>query len=404
MIGNVGCDLCQFWLIACSAYGLLFFALASVNVSQAKWSSPCPSTAKDGSECDAQSIACQATTCTDQMFLYSDNSELPEGTYIAASLTAVLQLADYLDAHPTVNVANLLISDSTIEDLATDFGYEDTGAYSLFNSPIRYNGQVLEEQEAINRNISQNFRQTILDLDAVSARIMTRVAHSLESLAYLNYIRIWDDSWYTNVTDNRTRNVLDRDFPRLTHLTLRDPWWRFQDLPGQRTFFRPLPSLTHLHVVSGNYPSLSVVRQSAPNVTHIRFSGNLPAEYSPKRMFLAQWTRPLIDGFFRSANSPILIAQANLNPMLNREMECGNPGIQHKCELSRLARNSDLHLKLAPEEDFDQYGVSYSASRLFPLSRAIAEFEDRSSGGEGEWAIPSKNETEYYTQSFFFCG
>ncbi|KAJ7665206.1 hypothetical protein DFH06DRAFT_1186769, partial [Mycena polygramma] len=341
-------------------------------------------------ECDAKS---PQASCRNQTLLYSGNSELPEGTFIAASLTGALQLADYLDAHPTVNVTHLLISDSSMEDLATDFGYGVTNYDFLNFDP---------SNRAINKNISQSLEQVIIDLDTVSSRIMKRTS-SLESLVYLTYIRIWDFG-HSNVTDNRTRNVLDHDFPRLTHLTLRDTRWRFQDLPRRQTFFPALPSLTHLHVVSRNYPPLSTLRRSAPNATHVRFSGNLPKEYAPRQMFLVQWTKSFVGGLFKSANSPILIAQADFNPMLDPAAECATPGLQHYCTLSRLARNSELRLSLPAREDYDKYGETYDLSRLFPLSRAITEFEDRILGGEGEWAIPSKNETmEYATSSLRFC-
>jgi hypothetical protein len=61
-----------------------------------------------------------------------------------------------------------------------------------------------------------------------------------------------------------------------------------------------------------------------------------------------------------------------------------------------------MHLGLPPLEDFGKYGDTYESSRLFPLSRAIAEFEDRLLGGEGEWAVPSKNDTLDYS-SLRYC-
>ncbi|KAJ6601332.1 hypothetical protein DFH09DRAFT_1302617 [Mycena vulgaris] len=204
------------------------------------------------------------------------NSDLPEGTYITASLASALLFADYPDTHPDVNVTNLLISDSTIEDLATDFGYGDTDFDIDFDPPSQ--GMLVHETvdyTPINLNISRHLTQTILDLDDVTARIMDRVAPSLESFAFLNYIRIWGEYGRKDVPDNCTRTVLDRDFPRLAHLTLRDQQWRFQNLPGRRAFFRSLPSLTRLHVMTSFFPPLSVVRKSVPNATHIRFSGNL---------------------------------------------------------------------------------------------------------------------------------
>ncbi|KAJ7729262.1 hypothetical protein DFH07DRAFT_782005 [Mycena maculata] len=227
-----------------------------------------------------------------------DNSDLPEGTYITASLPGALQLVEHLEAHP-----------------------ESRPGHRFSN--------VSE---------SPNLIQTILDLDAVSSRILEHV---------------WDEP---AVPDTRSRNVLDRDFPRLTHLTLRGPQWKFDNLPGEQTFLRSVHSLTHLHVVSDFFPPLSVVRKPVPNATHVRLSGDLPVEFPT--------THPLIELVGRSG-----------------------PGIQYDCWLARLARNRDLHLSLPANKDFNQYGVTYESSRLFPLSRAITEFEDRIRGGEREWAV-----------------
>ncbi|KAJ7805150.1 hypothetical protein B0H14DRAFT_2881159 [Mycena olivaceomarginata] len=359
-------------MISPKIYSVLFLALA-VNLGQANLLDSC----SPAPECNATTpVACRATSCPNHTFFSPANSELSEGTYIAASLAGALQLMSYLDAHPTINVTNLLISDSTIEDLATDFGYGET-RYEFLDRDKK-TGKPKVDNRPINRNISRTLRQTILDLDAVSSRIMDRTP------------------------DNRIRNVLDRDFPRLTHLTLRDREWSFQNLPGRRTFLRSVPSLTHLHVVSNPYPRtetlLPVVRQSVPNATHIRFSGNFPKEFSKTPMFLVQWARALVDGFARST-PPIVIVQPDFSPDLHRGRKCGNPGIEYDCLLSRLARNNDMHLGLPPPEDFGKYGDTYESSRLFPLSRAIAEFEDRLLGGEGEWAVPSKNDTLEYAQS-----
>ncbi|KAJ7292785.1 hypothetical protein C8J57DRAFT_6880 [Mycena rebaudengoi] len=357
--------------------------------------------------CDAPNttaVACYVLKFPNQTFFSPANSGLPQGTYIAASLAGAHQLAEYLDTHPNVTVTNLLLSDSTIQDLATDFGYEDT--YRDFRDLDwdRFEER-LDAAMPVNRNISRDLEQTILDFDAVSSRIMDGVAPTLESLSYLTYIRIWDDDGYLplNYTDNRVFTVLNRDFPRLTHLTLRDPRWKVQNLPGTRQPFRSLPALTHLHLVTNSFPSLSVLRRFVPSAAYIRLSGTLPQEFSSKLHFTVQWAKSLIDGFSRRANSPIVIAQPQFSPMRGRGVMCGNPGIEHSCLLARLARNRNIHLSLPAREDYDRYAASYGGSRLFPFSRAITEFEDRlSGGGPGEWAIPEIN-TEYSKQSLAWC-
>lgn len=47
-----------------------------------------------------------------------------------------------------------------------------------------------------------------------------------------------------------------------------------------------------------------------------------------------------------------------------------------------------LHLRLPIEEDYCKY--SYF-NGLFPVGRAITEYEDQARGGEGEWAVPPKD-------------
>jgi hypothetical protein len=262
--------------------------VASVHLRRANSCRPFgPSFETSGCDPTATPVACHAIACTNQTLFTPSNSDLPEGTYIAASLTGVLQLAEHLESYPNVTVTDLLLSDSTIEDLATDFGYGD----DFFDL---YHAQKLVDYAPLNSNISQSLRQTILELDVALGRIMDRVAPSLESFSYVNYIRIWGEHGRVDVPDSRTRTVLDREFPRLTHLTLRDQQWRFQNLAGEQTFFRALPSLSHLHILSNKFPPLSTIRQSVPNATHIRLSGNLPGEFVAAPMFLVRWVRSLI--------------------------------------------------------------------------------------------------------------
>ncbi|KAJ7662654.1 hypothetical protein DFH06DRAFT_1190563 [Mycena polygramma] len=52
-----------------------------------------------------------------------EDSGLPAETYIATGLSGVAQLADYLDSHSNRTMRNLLISDSTIQDVDTRHGF-----------------------------------------------------------------------------------------------------------------------------------------------------------------------------------------------------------------------------------------------------------------------------------------
>ena len=75
------------------------------------------------------------------------------------------------------------------------------------------------------------------------------------------------------------------------------------------------------------------------------------------------------------------------------------PILVHRIRRSAtLAQHTpNIHLLLPDEEDYNQYAATYETSRLFPLRRAIAEFEDRViDGEEGEWALPSPEGQQRY--------
>ncbi|KAF7307420.1 hypothetical protein MIND_00536400 [Mycena indigotica] len=340
-------------------------------------------------------------------FLTPNNSELPGGTYIAINSTGITQLADYLDNHPDAFIKNLLLSDSTFEDLANDFGYFDT-SYDRLNPPDEARWEKYRRMHAANQELSQTLRQHALDLEQRVKRIIDRVAPTLESLVLLNYLRL-DEGQFYNWDDNRTRTALDHNFPQLTHLTIRDYHWDFKPLPGQRwRFFPPLPSVTHLHIVadanafSGRYPSSSTLRRLVPNGQRIRLSGYPAKEFHPKLWKVVRWSRQIFQAILDWNPRKTIIVQPNYSP---RGGYCGNPGIQHGCMLAQLAWNPAIRVLLPHEEDYNHYGVSYAAARLFSLRRALAEFEGRLvDGGEGEWDIPSLDETsEQRRSSLRYC-
>ncbi|KAJ7757474.1 hypothetical protein B0H16DRAFT_1536780, partial [Mycena metata] len=314
------------WLILPSV-SILFALAGAAHVGHGALE-PCHAPENDGLQYNA---TYQVAICANQTLFTPATTELPEGTYIALGLKGTRELAEYLDVYPELKITNLLLSDSTVEDLAVDFGYKDS--YIDFMDDLDYTRVDRETQleyDAINKNISRDLQQTILDLDTLSSRIMDQVAPSLETLAFLNYITTPGEYYYPELTthDNRTRNVLNRDFPRLTHLTLRDRRWQFQTLEGRSTFFPPLPALTHLHILTGRYvPAMSVVRQAMPNATHILFSANYAVEFSAKLMFLVKWAQSVMRILVGSAKSPTILVQPNHNPVFRRGMGCGNPGV-----------------------------------------------------------------------------
>jgi hypothetical protein len=61
------------------------------------------------------------------------------------------------------------------------------------------------------------------------------------------------------------------------------------------------------------------------------------------------------------------------------------PGKQYRQLFRWLSDDPSVHLRLVVEEDFCKYSFF---NGLFPVGRAVEEFEDHLHGGEGEWTIP----------------
>ncbi|KAJ7134878.1 hypothetical protein C8R44DRAFT_977361 [Mycena epipterygia] len=322
-------------------------------------------------------LPCAALGDEAQVFLSTDSpSDLPEGTYIAIGFPAILELAAYLDFHPDTPVTRLLLADSTVRDLDSNFGVVTCGGPEP-------EGLLTDEQEDFLADLNYNNakadrrrKRTIRDITAPLTRILERVGPSLESFSYLLYLSAGEEE------EDRRLSVLDRPFPSLRHFTFRNGG----DRPFSLMEFAPhAPVLSHLHVVMEPVQSLVALHDGFPHLSHLRMTGlnfdfELPDELKPDPTNFSP-DFPLIPG------NITVIVQPGFDSLFHGG-GASIPARQYKQLFRRLVDDPSLHLLLPIEEDYCKY--SYF-NGLFPVGRAIADFEDQARGGEGEWAVPPED-------------
>ncbi|KAJ6620677.1 hypothetical protein B0H10DRAFT_2021395 [Mycena sp. CBHHK59/15] len=292
---------------------------------------------------------------------------LPDRTFITIGQVALRDLADFLDITPNAHVSRLLLSDVDLNVLPPT------------NSEV--------DQHAVLPQIATRERscETIAEL---TGHILNHTHSSLSALSYLTY--------ECDPADTLT-STLQRQLPNLTELTVRAAdIWRYTDVLLEQR------SLTHLHCAADQFsykwqpPSLGSVLQQLPNLTHFRVSGpqgrgEVPAlDRSPPSIGiglvegLAAWVRQTV---FDPSLVPInftLIVRPGPHP--GYDAECGFTSVQYNRFVEWLAARSDVHLRQISDAARD-YGTGYAdQDAVFPVDRAVAEFVDRSRGGEGEWA------------------
>lgn len=243
-------------------------------------SQPCSSSMMDlTSECSPRK--------SNHTFFSSEQGNLPQGTYILPGCQSVIQFAEYLEARPELLVTHLLISDSTILDQDTNYGYRatnvsgsdyDNDAY-FYGAPHKppltdQEEDELEDVRHHNAKLGLKLNRCARDASAATGRILDRVAPSLKVLSHLTYMDQWPDV--------QLASLLAHDYPRLTHLTHRRV--SGQAPSALQSLFLHLPALTHLHLVSYyESPNLTSFRQSSPSLTHVRLTGgSLPLELNPR--------------------------------------------------------------------------------------------------------------------------
>ncbi|KAJ6614178.1 hypothetical protein B0H10DRAFT_2046298 [Mycena sp. CBHHK59/15] len=177
-----------------------------------------------------------------------------------------------------------------------------------------------------------------------------------------------------------------RQLPNLTELTVRAAdIWRYTDVLLEQR------SLTHLHCAADQFsykwkpPSLGSVLQQLPNLTHFRVSGpqgrgEVPAlDRSPPSIGIG-----LVEGLAAWVRQTVF-DPSTARPHPGYDAECGFTSVQYNRFVEWLAARSDVHLRQISDAARD-YGTGYAdQDAVFPVDRAVAEFVDRSRGGEGEW-------------------
>jgi len=236
---------------------------------------------------------------------------LPEGTFMATGLEAIEHLDEFLQQHPDILVKRLFLSDSSYEDVETNFGHVEVVNPPQVNLPPVYdaasirqrrNNLFLDTPEEVYWTRYQNERRErernrdIRDLQPVLDTLLTRAGPDVESLAVAFYY----DSWRVQV--DYIGDILSRlkDMPKLKELTVRRSsrsWhgdaeddYDLDDLdwddqlptvnPGKPPFF-PSTSTTleRLHLVHsfGGYtnsvPSLAMFHQTFPSLKSLRLTG-----------------------------------------------------------------------------------------------------------------------------------
>ncbi|KAF7345747.1 hypothetical protein MVEN_01594900 [Mycena venus] len=213
----------------------------------------------------AAASPCLLPTCIDEMnstqsFSTPEDSQLPEGTFIATGVGGVVQLAEYIDEHPDTTIKHLLISDSTVHDTETRHGYL---SFDLWNDPednhwgqSRTQRQLTDEEEDQQEDIRHSnakthirLKRAVRDIEAPLTRVLNRIAPGLQSLAFFTYISSPSPLWAEQV-DPRIAALTGRTYPSLTRLSFlnKDVRGPIRALDNDRGQF---PALTHLHVVYG---------------------------------------------------------------------------------------------------------------------------------------------------------
>ncbi|KAJ7282301.1 hypothetical protein C8J57DRAFT_44283 [Mycena rebaudengoi] len=333
---------------------------------------------------------------TNMTFRSSANSNLHEGVYIAAGLPAIAALAAHLASHPGTQVTRLLLSDSTVYDLDTNYGILGSPDDYLLGELVPLADEEEDREEDIrHHNAKVNIRQkrTRRDILEPISHILARAAPSLEALVYLEFIcPLHSECGVGN--HNQVVSVLDRDFPSLRYFTLRKPSsWGTQNSLGWLS--TRAPQLTHLHV-RGGFTSLAEIRSTFPRLTHLRLTAPnsirmLLHEIRPPQppQGWVEWVVTRVVGTSPRAPAVVpgnmtVLVQPSLDQMYTTGW-CGTGRAELAYALRQLDTEPAVYMLLPNEEDHHKYS---GGNREFPVGRAMAEFEDGARGGEGEWRVP----------------
>ncbi|KAJ7460302.1 hypothetical protein FB451DRAFT_1563376 [Mycena latifolia] len=375
-----------------------------------------------------------------------ESDTLPTGTYLPTGLSVVAQLAEYLDGHPDVVITRLLISDSSLYAVLEELAWEMAeGDYPIGTSQLTYEEE--ERAEDIrhhNAKITLKLKRAVRDLEAPLKRVLDKAAPSLQALTYLTYIpppasrsydafgggpflrsegrvsalkrlptRHYDRGDIQEHNNPRITALLSRNYPALRRLSIVN---RHIDgaSPVLKNHHR-FPSIAHLRLDHhyDNSPTLSSLLAKFPELTHLMLTcvssmDELPPEINTFYPIRGWWERYTANalGIHRKPppmNIPgnlTVIVQPGFSPMLGDVGFCATPGEAYDEMLERLTDEpspSRVHAKLLTEQDYHCHGHGSTH-----LRRAVAEFEDRANGGDGQWGIPARkpNHADWWDRRF----
>jgi hypothetical protein len=237
---------------------------------------------------------------TNQTLFTPENDKLPNGTFIATGLSGVTQLDTYLATYPDTTVTRLFISDSTVQDVETDYGYiRSEHDFEDFLGELggRSRPQLTDEEEDRredvrhhNTKVGFKLKRAARDIAAPLQRVLDMVAPSLQSFTYLTAISnpssLYSSGHIGEHSDPRIAALFGRDYPCLTHLDVRTRYG--DDIPGVLQHPAHYPAITHLHVPIPYHapPTLASLLVNFPRLTHLLISGvggmdGLPPELNP---------------------------------------------------------------------------------------------------------------------------
>ncbi|KAJ6546248.1 hypothetical protein DFH09DRAFT_1087886 [Mycena vulgaris] len=311
-------------------------------------------------------LSCTSATNLTQSFITPESGDLPAGTYLATGLSRVIQLAQYLDAHASVLVTRLLISDTTVHD--ADARYGSSQIPWLEDDYLGWSAQTVEEERDQNTKANVKAKGEARDIEAPLDRILDTATPLLEALSYVTYIPSWIDPEYEcgELTPSAFHDVpvdvlLRRNYPSLKQLTFRN---RYIDGAGPVLNDRSrFPSITHLHLDKGYYRSLTYVLEKFPLLTHsmvteIGSIDALPSELNPVDS-IQGWrekanilgTQPKPHSMSIPGNLTIMVRPA-FSLALGGSGVSEGQGVDYEEMIARLADEGQMHLKFPSEEDY----------------------------------------------------
>ncbi|KAJ6595017.1 hypothetical protein DFH09DRAFT_1357789 [Mycena vulgaris] len=296
----------------------------------------------------------------------------PQGTYIATGMPGVAQLADYLTIHPETRIVRLLISDSTVQDVDTHYGYTSSAHFEVDYWGHRTRPPLTDEEEDrreeirhSNAKVNLKLKRAVRDIEAPLKRVLDKVASSLEAFTYRTYISNPGNDSY----DEYESDIEERVDPRIAALLGRD-YSRMDTASGAFRHPARLSDITYLQLANLYHhiatPTLASLLDDFPGLTRLLMTGkgsldSLPAELNPPYP-VQGWKESFKEDILRIPEKlpPLaipghtVIIQPGFNPMLGDVWFCGTPGVLYDEMVGRLADepSPNVFLKFPIEEDF----------------------------------------------------